>query len=395
MTGAFSRVRVVEIGGLETLYAGKLLADQGADVILVEPEGGHPSRRLPPYAPDALDDLASIPFAYFNGNKKSVCVPLRGPGGGSMLDRIISQADVVLAGGRPVDLTQIGVSPQRVARIAPRAVLATVTPFGWTGPWADLHADDLVAQALGGLMSLGGYADGRPLRPPAGQAYIGAGIFAAIGIAAALLNEPDEPQHVDVSVQETVVLALENAAQFYDLEGRIRARHGGTELQVGRGVYPCADGYVYLMLGLHAGDRFWMKFLGWLDEEGAQDREVLAGEQWRSRDYAESEEAKAIFRRVFGGFCSTRTKAELYKSCCRLGIPLAPVNNMADVPRDAQIAARHFFVVIPPSAWPHGPALAPGAPYRMTATPWVGAYAPEHLGASNDAVLARSSSGRK
>jgi len=387
MTGAFSDIRVIEIGGLETLYAGKLLADQGAEVILVEPQGGHVSRRLPPYAPDGFDDLVSVPFAYFNGNKRSVCVPLGETAGAAMLARLIAGADVVLAGGRPADLVALGISAQSVADAAPHAVLATVTPFGWTGPWADLHADDLVVQALGGLMSLGGYADGRPLRPPAGQAFVGAGILAAVGIAAALVNEPRTAQHIDVSAQETVVLALENAAQFYDLEGRVRARHGGTELQVGRGVYPCSDGYVYLMLGLHAGDRFWVKFLTWLDEEDAAGRDALAGDEWRHRDYAESAEAKAIFKRVFGGFCATRAKAELYESACRRGIPLAPVNNMADVPRDAQMVARQFFVDVSNDAWPHGPAAAPGAPYRMTGTPWAGSYSPEHLGASTGYAL--------
>lgn len=182
-------------------------------------------------------------------------------------------------------------------------------------------------------------------------------------------------------------MGLENAAQFYDLERRVRGRHGGTELQVGRGVYPCKDGYVYLMLGLHAGSKFWVKFLDWLEDERATGREPLSGERWTERAFAESAEGKQIFNQVFGEFCSTRTKRELYAAARQRQIPLAPVNDMADVIADEQIQFRQFLVPVAEQQWSHGPALAPGPPYRMSVTPWAGGYAPRPVGADNAGML--------
>lgn len=388
-TGAFADLRVIEVGGLEGLYAGKLLADQGAEVILVEPPDGHASRWLPPYAPDVIDETASVPFAYYNGNKRSVCLPLDTPDGRDSLAGLTTGADVVLAAGRPVDLRALGIEPGVLTRESGRLVVATVTPFGWEGPRADWVADDLVLQALGGMMNLGGYHDGRPLRPPELQSGISAGVFAAAGIAAAVLcrDTAGHGQHVDVSVQESVVMGLENSIQFYDMEDRVRTRHGGARVQVGRGVFESADGYVYLMLGMHAGSRFWPLFLRWLETEQVAGREALSGGHWSRREYIESEEAKAVFNDVFTSFTRTRTKQELYRSAQAHGVPLAPVNTIADVRLDRHLTARGFFVPVARAQWGHGPAEAPGAPYRMTGTPWQGRYAPPGLGADTERVL--------
>lgn len=376
--GALTGTTVLEIGGSQTLYAGKLLADQGADVLLVEPLEGHESRRIPPFAPDASGDVTSISFAYFNGNKRSAALPLMEPPGLGAFPRLIDGADVILAGGRPSDITRLGITPTSLPE---RTVVTTITPFGWTGPYAEWLADDLTLSALGGLLNMGGYHDGRPLKVPGLQSYVAAGIFGAIGTVAALIEKETTGagQHVDVSVHESVTMALENAAQFYDFEGTVRRRHGGSQVQAARGAYRCRDGYVYLMAGVRAEAKFWRKLLQWLDEESVPGRGVLSGEKWLQRDYVESEEAKELFHEVFSAFCAEKTQTELYTGARSRAIPLAPINDLTAVLDSEQLAAREFLRRVPREDWPHGPVTAPGAPYRMSATPWDGSYSPPAL----------------
>lgn len=380
---AFDGIRVLEIGGVETLYAGKLLADQGADVILVEPPEGHPSRRLPPYAGGTIDDVVSIPFAFLNGNKRSLVLPLHEASGRSVLRRAVERVDVVLAGGSPAAIRALGIDPSDDEEVLSSGlIITTVTPYGWTGPYADYAADDLTLQAMGGLMNMGGYHDARPLRPPANQSYIGASLFGAIGTAGALLarDETGAGQHVDVSIQESVVMALENSAQFYALEETVRTRHGGAQVQAARGVYACKDGYVYLMAGVRAEAKFWRALLEWFDDAQCPGREALEGDHWLQRDYVETSEAKQLFNGVFEVFCGTRTKTELYEQARKRGIPLAPVNDFAGVLENEQLLARGFLRHVSTQEWAHGPGVAPGAPYRMTRTPWASSYAPSTLG---------------
>ncbi|GAA5145490.1 CoA transferase [Microbacterium pseudoresistens] len=378
MTSALAGLTVVEIGGSETLYAGKLFADQGADVVLVEPSGGHPSRRRQPLVgtqdAEAQDDVASAAFTYLNGAKRCVELPENDAAARAALQQLIGSADVVLGGGSPARLIGLGVDPDRLS--ADRLVV-TVTPFGWTGPWRDLAADELVLNAMGGMMSLGGYWDGRPLQPPAGLAYASAGLFAAVGAMTHLLDAEVRPGHVDVSVQESVVMGLENAAQFWDLEHTVRGRSGAKDTQVGRGVYACGDGYVYLMLGLSAGSAFWARFLNWLDDWQVEGREALAGECWSERGFIESDAAKRLFRDVVETMLRQHTRRELTEAARRYAVPVAPVNRLEDVFADEQLEARGYFVDVPRSDWRHGPGRAPTAPYRLSRTAASTRYAPQ------------------
>lgn len=387
--GVLDDVVVIEIGGIETLYAGKLLADQGADVILAEPSGGHASRRLPPYAGDRSHATSSTVFTYYNGNKRSVVIE-DGDGAGIPVRRLVERADIVLAGGRPTDIRRLGIDPEDMPASQPDLILTTVTPFGWTGPYSDHQATDMTLQAMGGLMNMGGYHDGRPLRPPAGQSYVAAGIYAAIGSLGAVLSRDVSGygQHVDVSVQESVVMALENSAQFFDLEGTVRTRHGGAQVQAARGVYACKDGYIYLMAGVRAEAKFWKALLAWFEADGTPGREQLEGEHWLERDYVETEEAKDIFNEVFTTFLADKTKAEVDADGRKRGIPLAPVNDLGEVLESEQLRERGFFEAVPATEWAHGPGVVPGAPYRMSATPWRSRTRPRRVGEDTTDFLA-------
>src|SRR5690606_10671525 len=110
------------------------------------------------------------------------------------------------------------------------------------------------------------------------------------------------------------------------------------------------------------------------------------GEDWMRRSHLESAQAKAAFRAAIRPLFENRTKDELYAACRERGIPLAPVNTVADLRRNEQLLARTFFVEVPTGDWRHGPATAPGAPYRMSRSAWAGRYAPHRLGADSAQV---------
>jgi benzylsuccinate CoA-transferase BbsE subunit len=246
-----------------------------------------------------------------------------------------------------------------------------ITPFGQTGPYADYQAEDIVAMALGGMLSLAGYPDAAPLAAHGQLAYAAASLFGAVAGMSALLaaEQSGEGEFIDVSMQECVVMGLENAAQFYDLEGSVRKRYAGEQRQAGSGVYHCRDGMIYMLAGGVASNRFWRNSVDWLVGEGVPGAEELADPKWDDVDYLTTTEAKSRFAEIFRPFAATKTKAELYAVGQRRRIPICPIATPADILESRQLISREFFVA---AQHPLGgsPIMMPGAPYKLSATPW-------------------------
>lgn len=362
---ALDGVRVVDLSGPMGNYCGKLFADLGADVVLVEPPGGTALRRDP------------IAFAYHNANKRSVMANLDDP----LIAALATGAHVVVETERPGRLAEHGLDWPALAERNPALVTVSITPFGQDGPYAQFASSDLVCLALGGLLSLTGYAEGPPVRLAGEQSYVMGSLYGAVGGLMALLHaeETGEGQHVDVSLQECVATALENAPQFYDLEGTVRGRPDGLQRHAGTGLYGCADGYVYLYVGGLASGRFWTRLVSWLQDERVPRAAELAATEWLEKPFLETAEAKTTFAEIFGAFARTRTKAQLYEQAQGRGIPLSPVSTTADVAVDPQLRHRGFFVDTP---W--GPSV--GAPYRLSATPWRLEHPAPALGEHTDAL---------
>ncbi|TDV57740.1 CaiB/BaiF CoA transferase family protein [Actinophytocola oryzae] len=358
---ALAGLRVVELAGPVGGYCGRLFADLGADVFLVEPPGGAPGRTEPPLA-DATGE--SLRFAYENAGKYSVT------GGRDFLRGLLATADLFVESTTPGELEAAGLGPAELCHANPGLVVTSITPFGRTGPFAGFAGTDLVCLALGGLLSLGGYADGPPVRPPANQALVMANLFAAVASMMAVLHAESTGtgQHVDVAIQECVSMALENAPQYLDLEGIVRGRPDGMQRHAGTGLYPCTDGYVYLYVGGIASGRFWDRLVEWLSAEGVPGAADLAAPQWTDRAYLETSEAKETFGTVFGAFAASRDRIGLYRDAQGLGIPLCPVNTAADVAASEQLRHRDFLRTTVTASGLE--MLAPGPPYVLGATPW-------------------------
>ena len=251
--GALAGLRVLEVAGTLGEYAGKLLADFGADVVLVEPPAGAARlARLGPFIDDGRERSAASASPTCTPAERGITLDLDQDEGQSVFARLarVRPTSCWRRGtGQPGLMTRRGLGYDALAAGRPGLVYTAVTPFSCDGPYAGYQATNLTLMAMGGLLSLGGYADGQPVPAGGDQACLAAGQFAAVGTLLAVLaaEESGTGQFVDVSAQQAVVMAHENAVQYYDLEKVIRRRNGGDVRQAAVGMYRCSDGYVYLL----------------------------------------------------------------------------------------------------------------------------------------------------
>jgi len=348
---ALDGVRVLEIASRAGAYAGKLLADMGAEVVLVEPPGGDPARA------DALS------FWHYNGGKRCLELDLESEAGRARLRELAAGADVLLEAGvrrfPPLwldDPIQSGAS-----RRTPDLVHVAITPFGLDGPRRDWQSCDLVAQAAGGMAFVNGHPQEAPLAGLGLQAYHSASAYAAIAALLALWQRRRDGRgrRVDVSLQACVAATVEHASSFLQQTGAIEERrdtlHWSRTFRVGR----CRDGRV-----LHCALGDWTSLLEWLKSDGAaQDLERPEWEEFAWR----KEHCEHLFD-VLDAWAAGYRVAELVEGAQLRRLPYAAVRSLAELARDPQLAARGFFVA---AEHPElGRLRCPGAPYRLSATPW-------------------------
>jgi crotonobetainyl-CoA:carnitine CoA-transferase CaiB-like acyl-CoA transferase len=317
-------VRVVDLAGEPAAMAGRILADLGAEVVLVEPPGGHPLRAQPHR------------FLAWAAGKTSVVVDHPDD---ARLDELLATADAVIE--TPGFPGSWELDPER----APHAVWVTVTPFGRTGPRSAWRASDLGVMASSGNM----YATGDPDRPPvrcsepSGYAHVGG--ETAYAVLAALASGP--PLRVDVSMQEVIFVAnMVGVAQFP--KTRHRGTRGGANIGRTREIWPCKDGWI--SFGLRGG-KARVPSLTTLTrlaaEEDGIDARALTERDWSEflHTIASDDELKAIEQPVAEYF-ARHTMQELYEIACETNLMLAPCNSPREIYASAQLAAREFFVPV-------------------------------------------------
>jgi benzylsuccinate CoA-transferase BbsE subunit len=368
---ALEGLRVLDLSGPMGNYAGKLFADLGADVILVEPPGGTALRREPPFIGDVPGTERSLNYLYQNTSKRGIALDLDTASGQSILRELARTADLVIETAPPGWMAARGLGYGDLSHLRPQIVVASITPFGQTGPYAQMQATDLVGLALGGLLWMGGYQGLAPTQAHGDQAFKCAAMYGAVAAMLGVTHAEvtGAGQHVDISLQESVTLALENAAQTYDLEGVVRKRPLGDQRFAGYGLFQCQDGYIYLGSRGIGTSPAWTRSLQWFKDEGMEDVDRLYGPEWSDPDYLKSVEAREVFGELFHRWSKQRTKAWLYGEGQKRLIPLAPVSTPADLLDNPQLQARGVFV---PFTHPllEQAARMPGAPYVLSETPW-------------------------
>ena len=267
MLGILEDVRVLELAnGLAGAFCAKLLADQGADTLKVEPPGwGDPSRYKPPFLDEEAHQDRSSLFLAFNANKRSVTLDVESPTGRDLFLRLISDRDIVIESCFPGRLDSLGLGYEVLNRVNPRLVMTSITPFGQTGPYSHYRSSDLVAQAIGGFLYTTGQGDHPPMGTALEQTEVVTARNAAIATMAALLHqrETGEGQHIDVSVMESVVSTPPSFIHQYSFTGAIDGR-GFSDGNVMDGMHlATSDGEVTLTTAGTGGNPMeaWAEFL--------------------------------------------------------------------------------------------------------------------------------------
>ncbi len=348
LTPPLSGVTVVDATTALGEYAGRLLADLGADVIrLLNTTSTSPERR-----------------AFMNAGKQIRAVQPTSPEGFAELEELLQRAQILLTSEGPAALRAKGLDPFDVTRRHPMLVHVAISPFGLTGPYADRPASDLTLLAAGGLLALAGEPDREPVRAWGEQTAVIAGTHSATAalIALHVLETELRGQVVDLSVQEAVAHSLENAAQYVDLEGVVRRRAGAGPQEAGTGLFKCADGWMYVVGGLGGSPLAWSAIVEWLVDGGVPEAKDLDAELWQQREWRRTPKACARFRELFEAFTRSRTKAELFASGQKRGISVAPVATPEDLLHDPQLVARDFFRTVEVEG---ERVTLPGPPYRF------------------------------
>jgi benzylsuccinate CoA-transferase BbsE subunit len=383
----FSRLRVIDFTGELGPYAAKMYAGLGADVIHVEPLSGDPLRRCGPFAGGEPRSEASLQYLYYNAGKRGVALDLGSERGREVIRRLCRDADLLLESCGAGYLDSLGLSYEALSRENPKLVHTSITLFGQSGPRAGQLGSELTCSALSGFLYLGGVGPDKPVRAPDNQGYRMAEAYAAVGSSVALFSakRTGRGQFVDVACVEAEAMALENAAQCWDLQGLIR-RGRGREAGSAT-LHPCADGYIALVAIIGRDKGSWDSFVNWMRSEDVKDWQILDHERWLDGAYRSSEEGYATFCRVFESYTRSRRKADLYEVGQRYKVAVTPVSDGRDLLDNPQLKHRGFWQTLRNDAL--GASVTyPGAPYEFGDLSWrLGGNAPR-LGEHTTEVLA-------
>ena len=253
MTGALSGLRVLEIArNVSGPYASRLLAEQGADIIKVEPPGGDPSRAYGPFPEDDGNPEKSGLFLHLNRNKRSIVLDPSSADGAGIIRALASEVDILIEDYAPGEAARWGWGYETLANRNPRLVMTSITSFGQTGPYKDYRGSEITLQAIGGPLHANGFHEREPLKLGGQYAHFHTGITAALAtlIASRRAESSGQGDWIDISVYECQAgcrdrrsIQLTIAAYTGMAGGRLR----NTTRGFGVGVRKCADGYVNIM----------------------------------------------------------------------------------------------------------------------------------------------------
>lgn len=332
MSGPLTGVRVLDLTWvLSGPYAAMTLCDLGAEVIKVErPPYGDIARTTGPFLGEE-----SAYFISINRGKRSVSLDLRSPEGKDAFLRLVEQVDVVMENFTPGVMAKLGLGYEALVARNPRLIMCSVSGFGQTGPDRDLPALDVIVQGAGGVMSITGEPGGPPVRPGLSIGDIAAGLYAAVGILAALQERErsGQGQYIDVSMLDCQLAILENAYTRYFVTGQppgpLGTRHpSATPFQA----FPTKDGHVVVALSW-GDENQWHLFCGFLSLTELIDDERFETSGKRTANHA-------VLEPILNEAFRQRTTAEWLADFRPAGIPSGPLNTIAQAAAMPQVQAR-------------------------------------------------------
>lgn len=351
-SGPFSDVTVVDLTRvLAGPFTTMLLADLGARVVKVERPGtGDDARRFGPFR-----DGRSAYFDSLNRGKESIALDLTAAADRAVFEALLERADVLVENFRPGVLERLGYGWESLRARYPRLVYAAVSGFGHSGPYAQRPAYDVIAQAMGGIMSLTGWPDGPPTRVGTSIGDVAAGLFTALGIAAALHQRAASGAgaKVDVAMLDAQVAILENAIARHEATGEVPGRLGSRHPSIAPfAAFAAADGSLVVAAGNDALFRRLCDALG---------RPALAGDPRFATNDARVRNVGALHAELESALAA-RPVAEWLARLGAADIPCGPIQDIAQVLADPQVGARNMLIR-------SGGARMAGNPIKLSTAP--------------------------
>jgi crotonobetainyl-CoA:carnitine CoA-transferase CaiB-like acyl-CoA transferase len=382
-TGALDGIRIIDLTQmLAGPYCTMMLADQGAEVIKVEPIEGEATRSGGPFRVDDTQRVFGGYFASVNRNKKSIALDLKSPEGKDILIRLCKSADAVVENFRAGVMDRLGLSYEMLRRENPRLVYASIRGFGdpRTGrsPYTDWPAYDPVAQAMGGIMGITGADAETPMKVGPGVGDLVPAAMAAFGAVCAILRaqKTGEGQYVDVSMVDVVLSICERIVHQRAFQGLNPHPEGNRHpLLAPFGMLKARDGWV--TVAAHT-DEFWKSLCQLIEREELIDDPRTATRQARVVN-------QDLVYDAIGDFAGRHTKQELKE---RFGgkIPFGPVYHIDEIAEDSHFAIREMIVEVEQPGC-DTPVTIAGVPIRMTETPGSVRRRAPLLGEDSDDIL--------
>ncbi|MDH0893405.1 MULTISPECIES: CaiB/BaiF CoA-transferase family protein [unclassified Pseudomonas] len=359
-------------------YAGMILADLGAQTIKVEPLAGEGTRALLAQDPRHSYKGMGAYFLTLNRNKQSVCIDLKSEHGLQVFYDLVRKADVVLDNFSAGVPQKLKIDFEHLRQVNPRIITCSVSGFGQDGPSYLRPAFDQVVQAIGGGMSITGLDAETPIRAGIPIGDLGGGMFAVMGVLAALQarNSKGHGQHVDISMLDCQISMLNYMATMHFLSGENPAPLGnGHFVHVPYNTYPTADGFVVIAVIF---DSFWDNLVGLLDVEALRDPKYKT-QPGRLAD-------KALIDGILGDVLRSNTTDHWVERLTAVRVPCGPVNRFSEALADPQVRHRKMVVDIPHPLG--GSVEAPGNPIKLSVDDSDSYSPPPLLGEHTDEVLA-------
>jgi crotonobetainyl-CoA:carnitine CoA-transferase CaiB-like acyl-CoA transferase len=382
MAGPLSHLRVLDLGRIMAApWATQILADLGAEVIKIERPGvGDDTRGWgPPFLKDR-DGNPTRDAGYFlsvNRGKRSVTLDITKPAGQAIAKRLAQDCDIVIENFKVGALARHGLDAASLRALKPSLIYCSVTGFGQDGPRAEQAAYDFMIQAMCGLMSLTGEADGAPQKVGVPIIDLMTGMYAATAILAAVARraETGQGETIDLAMLDVGTAILANQAMNHLVGGRVPHRAGNRHPNIQpQDVFPASDGEIVLAVG---NDGQFAKLCAAIDRpDWATDPRFIRN--------ADRVRHNAVLTPLLAGRFRDFPRAELSARLDAAGVPCGPINTVPDVFADPQVVHRDLLQRVPHAV---GEVPMVRSPIRMAGAVLREGAVPPLLGADTDAVL--------
>ena len=374
---ALEGIRVLDLTrALAGPFCTLMLGDNGADVIKVEmPGSGDDTRK---WGPPFIGEESAY-FLSINRNKRSLTLNLRDPQAKEIFLKLAKDSDVIVENFTPGVMERFGLDYNAVKETNPNVIYCSISGFGQDGPYRSRPAYDQIMQGIGGLMSVTGEPDGEPQKIGVAVTDIGAGMWAAFAIMAALHHrgQSGEGQYIDVSMMDAQIAWLTYQAGYFFANGTPPKRMGAAHpTLVPYQAFMCQDGkYINVAVG---SDRIWDRFCQGINREDLKDHPDYANNGDRVRN-------RGAMVSLLQEYFLARPVADWVKDLQAVNVPCGPINDLADVFADAQVLARNMYQEMPHPTL--GSIKQTGLPIKFSATPGGLDRHPPLLGEHNQEVL--------